>query len=136
MLIYNIDLSGKNILVTGAAGFIGSNLCARLLSSINGIKVIGIDNMNDYYDVRIKEERLEKLEASTDFIFIKGDISDKNTIDTLFAEYKPQVIVNLAAQAGISNPDAYVSSNLIGFYNILEACRHSYDKRTYGSCIQ
>ena len=131
MLDYNIDLSGKTILVTGAAGFIGSSLCARLLSSVNGVKVVGIDNMNDYYDVRIKEERLKKLEACTGFTFIRGDISDKGAVDALFAEYRPQVVVNLAAQAGvrysISNPGAYVSSNLIGFYNILEACRHSYD---------
>ena len=131
MLDYNIDLSGKTILVTGAAGFIGSSLCARLLSSVNGVKVVGIDNMNDYYDVRIKEERLKRLETNTGFIFIKGDIADKSIIDNIFSEYKPQVVVNLAAQAGvrysISNPGAYVSSNLIGFYNILEACRHSYD---------
>ena len=130
MLDYNIDLSGKTILVTGAAGFIGSSLCARLLSSVNGVKIVGIDNMNDYYDVRIKEERLKKLEACTGFTFIRGDISDKCAVDALFAEYRPQVVVNLAAQAGvpycISNPGAYVSSNLIGFYNILEACRHSY----------
>lgn len=130
MLDYNIDLSGKTILVTGAAGFIGSSLCVRLLSSVNGVKVVGIDNMNDYYDVRIKEERLKKLEACTGFTFIRGDISDKGAVDALFAEYRPQVVVNLAAQAGvrysISNPGAYVSSNLIGFYNILEACRHSY----------
>ena len=115
MLDYNIDLSGKTILVTGAAGFIGSSLCARLLSSVNGVKVVGIDNMNDYYDVRIKEERLKKLEACTGFIFIRGDISDKGAVDALFAEYRPQVVVNLAAQAGvrysITNPDAYVASN-------------------------
>lgn len=136
MLDYNIDLSDKTILVTGAAGFIGSNLCARLLLSVNGIKVIGIDNMNDYYDVRIKEERLKRLETNTGFIFIKGDIADKSIIDNIFSEYKPQVVVNLAAQAGvrysISNPDAYISSNLIGFYNILEACRHSYDNGASG----
>lgn len=136
MLDYNIDLSGKTILVTGAAGFIGSSLCARLLSSVNGVKVIGIDNMNDYYDVRIKEERLKKLEAYTEFIFINGDISDKNAIDVLFTQYKPQIVVNLAAQAGvrysISNPGAYISSNIIGFYNILEACRHSYDNSGSG----
>lgn len=136
MLDYNIDLSDKTILVTGAAGFIGSNLCARLLSSVNGIKVIGIDNMNDYYDVHIKEERLKRLETNTGFIFIKGDIANKSIIDNIFSEYKPQVVVNLAAQAGvrysISNPDAYISSNLIGFYNILEACRHSYDNGKSG----
>ena len=133
MLEYNIHLEGKTVLVTGAAGFIGSNLAKRLLKEVNGIKVIGIDNMNDYYDVRIKEERLREIESCKNtcnkWIFIKGDISDKHTIDSLFAEYNPSVVVNLAAQAGvrysITNPDAYIASNLIGFYNILEACRHN-----------
>ncbi len=128
MLNNNVDLNNKTILVTGAAGFIGSNLSARLLKEVDGVKVIGIDNMNDYYDVRIKEERLGKLESFANFTFIKGDISDKATIENLFEQYKPQVVVNLAAQAGvrysITNPDAYITSNLIGFYNILEACRH------------
>lgn len=131
MLADNINLTGKTVLVTGAAGFIGSNLSKRLLKEVEGIQVVGIDNMNDYYDVRIKEERLKELEQFDNFIFIKGDISDKGTIVKLFKEYKPQIVVNLAAQAGvrysISNPDAYIASNLIGFYNILEACRHSYD---------
>lgn len=131
MLADNINLTGKTVLVTGAAGFIGSNLSKRLLKEVEGIQVVGIDNMNDYYDVRIKEERLKELEQFDNFIFIKGDISDKGTIVKLFEEYKPQIVVNLAAQAGvrysISNPDAYIASNLIGFYNILEACRHSYD---------
>lgn len=131
MLADNINLTGKTVLVTGAAGFIGSNLSKRLLIEVEGIQVVGIDNMNDYYDVRIKEERLKELEQFDNFIFIKGDISDKGTIVKLFEEYKPQIVVNLAAQAGvrysISNPDAYIASNLIGFYNILEACRHSYD---------
>ena len=129
-------MTGKTILVTGAAGFIGSNLAKRLLKDVQGIKVIGIDNMNDYYDVRLKEERLKKLSGHESFTFIKGDIADKSLIKKLFAEYKPQVVVNLAAQAGvrysITNPDAYISSNLIGFYNILEACRHSYDNGQIG----
>ena len=136
MLANNIILTGKTVLVTGAAGFIGSNLSKRLLKEVEKIQVVGIDNMNDYYDVRIKEERLKELERFDNFIFIKGDISDKGTIVNLFEEYKPQIVVNLAAQAGvrysISNPDAYISSNLLGFYNILEACRHSYDNGNSG----
>ena len=136
MLENNVILSGKTILVTGVAGFIGSNLCARLLSSFDNVKIVGIDNMNEYYDVRIKEERLKNLENHSNFIFVRGDISDKQIIDRLFADYRPQVVVNLAAQAGvrysITNPDAYVASNLIGFYNILEACRHSYDNGRTG----
>lgn len=136
MLKYNVILSGKTMLVTGVAGFIGSNLAKRLLREVAGIKVIGIDNMNNYYDVRLKEERLKELSGHASFVFIKGDIADKILINRLFAKYKPQVVVNLAAQAGvrysITNPDAYISSNLIGFYNILEACRHSYDNRQIG----
>ena len=125
-----LDLKGKTILITGAAGFIGSNLIKELFNTVDDIKIIGIDNMNDYYDVSIKEFRLEKInKLNKNFIFIKGDISDKDTIDNLFNEYKPRVVVNLAAQAGvrysITNPDAYIKSNLIGFYNILEACRHN-----------
>lgn len=125
-----IDLKGKTILITGAAGFIGSNLIKELFNTVDDIKIIGIDNMNDYYDVSIKEYRLDEInKLNKNFIFIKGDISDKETIDNLFNEYKPSVVVNLAAQAGvrysITNPDAYIKSNLIGFYNILEACRHN-----------
>lgn len=136
MLTSNVTLAGKTVLVTGVAGFIGSNLALRLLQEITDIKIVGIDNMNDYYDVRLKEERLKDLSGHESFVFIKGDIADKSLINSLFEEYKPQVVVNLAAQAGvrysITNPDAYISSNLIGFYNILEACRHSYDERQTG----
>lgn len=136
MLTKNIILKGKTVLVTGVAGFIGSNLAKKLLQDISDIKVVGIDNMNDYYDVRLKEERLKDLSSFLSFVFIKGDIADKSTIDKLFAEYRPTVVVNLAAQAGvrysISNPDAYIASNLTGFYNILEACRHSYDNAQTG----
>lgn len=132
-----IDLTGKTVLVTGAAGFIGSNLVMELFRTIKGINIVGIDNMNDYYDVSIKEWRLNEIEKMNgQWTFIKGDISDKDTIDKIFEEYKPAVVVNLAAQAGvrysITNPDAYIRSNLIGFYNILEACRHSYDNGAPG----
>lgn len=132
-----IVLKGKTVLVTGAAGFIGSNLVIELFKTIEDIKIVGIDNMNDYYDVSIKEWRLKEIEKMNgQWTFIKEDISDKNTIDELFAEYKPAVVVNLTAQAGvryrITNPDAYIQSNLIGFYNILEACRHSYDNGETG----
>ena len=132
MLNYNIDLNHKTILVTGAAGFIGSNLVKRLYADAEGITVIGIDNMNDYYDVRLKDYRLKDLMRYTTFTFVKGNIADKALIEEVFMQYKPQVVVNLAAQAGvryyITNPDAYIEANLIGFYNILEACRHSYDE--------
>lgn len=130
----NIDLTGKTILVTGSAGFIGSNLVLELLKSESKATIIGLDNVNDYYDVSIKEWRLSEIEkadaeSSCSYHFIKGDLADRAVIDRLFADYKPTVVVNLAAQAGvrysITNPDAYIQSNLIGFYNILEACRHA-----------
>ena len=129
MLQYNIDLNGKTILVTGAAGFIGSNLVKRLLNNFQPIKVIGIDSITDYYDVNLKYERLKEIESlSKDWTFIKGNIADKVLIEQVFTENKIDVVVNLAAQAGvrysITNPDSYIESNLIGFYNILEACRH------------
>ncbi len=119
------------ILITGAAGFIGSNLVKAVYKRYDNPVVVGIDNMNDYYDVRLKEERLAELSQYPNFTFVKGNIADKALIDALFAEHKPQIVVNLAAQAGvrysITNPGAYIESNLIGFYNILEACRHSYE---------
>ncbi len=129
MLEYNIDLTGKTILVTGAAGFIGSNLVKRLLKDFEPIKVIGIDSITDYYDVNLKYERLKEIESlSKDWAFIKGSIADKTLIEKVFSENRIDVVVNLAAQAGvrysITNPDSYIESNLIGFYNILEACRH------------
>lgn len=132
-----VELNGKSILVTGAAGFIGSNLVKRLFQDVKDATVIGIDNMNDYYDVSLKDFRLDGLNGlnglnDNQWEFVKGDIADKATIDGIFEKYQPQVVVNLAAQAGvrysITNPDAYIQSNLIGFYNILEACRHSYDE--------
>ncbi len=126
-----IDLKGKTVLVTGAAGFIGSFLSERLLSDFEDIRVIGFDSVNDYYDIRLKESRLEKLQQHRNFIFIKANLADKDKVSEVFREYSPQIVVNLAAQAGvrysITNPDAYIESNIIGFYNILEACRHSYD---------
>ena len=129
MLQSNVSLEGKTVLVTGAAGFIGANLVKRLFSDIQDIKVIGIDSITDYYDVNIKYERLKEIEGlKRDWVFIKGSIADKELVEKLFTEYHPAVVVNLAAQAGvrysITNPDAYVESNLIGFYNLLEACRH------------
>ena len=143
MLPYNIDLTGKTVFLTGVAGFIGSNLAKQLLNTVNNIHIVGIDSMNDYYDVRLKEARLQEIEEiaaqasgaspshgeEKPFTFIRGNIADRALIDRIFAEYRPQIVVNLAAQAGvrysITNPDAYIESNLIGFYNILEACRHA-----------
>lgn len=130
MVTFNIELNNKVVLVTGAAGFIGANLVKRLLDDFASVRVIGIDSITDYYDVRLKHERLEQLVKYGDrFVFIKDNIANKEAIDNLFAEYKPQVVVNLAAQAGvrysITNPSAYIESNLVGFYNILEACRHN-----------
>lgn len=125
----NVTLTGKTILVTGAAGFIGANLVRCLYETAEDVTIIGLDNMNDYYDVSLKEYRLKQLSKFKTFKFIKGNLADKSLIDSLFAEYKPAVVVNLAAQAGvrysITNPDAYIEANLIGFYNILEACRHN-----------
>ncbi|MDY4731446.1 MAG: NAD-dependent epimerase/dehydratase family protein [Prevotella sp.] len=129
MLNYNIDLTGKTVLVTGAAGFIGSNLAKRLLTEYNDLTVIGFDSITDYYDVSLKEERLQALNAfGSRFIMYRNNLADKVAVEEVFVKYKPQVVVNLAAQAGvrysITNPDSYIESNLIGFYNILEACRH------------
>lgn len=129
MLQKNILLEHKTVLITGAAGFIGANLVKRLFADVKDIKIIGIDSITDYYDVNIKYERLSEIESlNRDWVFVKGSIADKELIEKLFIEYHPAVVVNLAAQAGvrysITNPDAYIESNLIGFYNILEACRH------------
>ena len=136
MLKKNVSINGKTIFVTGVSGFIGSNLALSLLKSFDNVHIVGIDNMNDYYDVSLKEFRLKQIyglekTVSGSFEFIEGNIADKPEINRIFSEYKPQIVVNLAAQAGvrysIENPDAYIEANLIGFYNILEACRHSYD---------
>ena len=130
-----IDLKNKTVFVTGAAGFIGSNLVLKLLDTVSPVTIVGMDNLNDYYDVSIKNWRLDQIQASaakhpgSAWAFVKGDIADRAAVDRIFSEWKPDVVVNLAAQAGvrysITNPDAYIQSNLIGFYNILEACRHS-----------
>ena len=133
MLKSNIDLNGRRILVTGAAGFIGANLVSELVKRFPECKVMGIDNMNDYYDVWIKEYRLDRVAEAAQyddqFELVRGSIADRDLIDRVFSEFKPEVVVNLAAQAGvrysIENPDAYMESNIIGFYNILEACRHN-----------
>ena len=134
-----IDLKNKSIFITGVAGFIGSNLAKRLLSTVEGVKVVGLDNMNNYYDVRLKEARLKELEQFEKFSFVKGNLADKAVIESIFEQYKPEIVVNLGAQAGvrysITNPDAYVEANLIGFYNILEACRHSYDEGHMLRCL-
>ena len=129
MVKYNVDLEGKTVLVTGAAGFIGSNLVKRLFRDYKDIKVVGIDSVTDYYDVNIKYERLKEIESlNRDWTFVKASIADRDMVNALFDKYRFSVVVNLAAQAGvrysITNPDAYIESNLIGFYNILEACRH------------
>lgn len=124
----SIELKNKTVFITGVAGFIGSFLARRLFAYIEGIKIIGLDNMNDYYDVRLKEARLEMLSTNPNFTFIKGNLADKEVINNIFNTYTPSVVVNLGAQAGvrysITNPDAYIEGNLIGFYNILEACRN------------
>ena len=118
----------KTYFITGVAGFIGSNLAKKILSENKDIQIVGLDNINDYYDIKLKEYRLHELNIFENFIFIKGNLADKETVEKIFKEYKPEVVVNLAAQAGvrysITNPDAYIESNLIGFYNILECCRH------------
>lgn len=129
MVEYNVTLEGKTVLVTGAAGFIGSNLVKRLFHDVKDVKVIGIDSITDYYDVNIKYERLKEIEAlNRDWTFVHASIADKKSVEKIFSENKIAIVVNLAAQAGvrysITNPDAYIQSNLIGFYNILEACRH------------
>ena len=126
----------KTTLITGSSGFIGSNLAKRILATSPETRVIGLDNMNNYYDVRIKEARLAELQEYKNYTFIKGNLADKDLINRIFAQYHPDVVVNLGAQAGvrysITNPDAYIESNMIGFYNILEACRHSYDNGASG----
>ena len=137
-----ITLKNKTILITGAAGFIGANLVMKLIKTGEPMKLVGLDNMNDYYDVSLKEYRLAEIEKlvaeneQVDWWFIKGDLADKALIDSAFDDYQFDIVVNLAAQAGvrysITNPDAYINSNIIGFYNILEACRHSYDNGAKG----
>jgi nucleoside-diphosphate-sugar epimerase len=123
-----VELKNASVLITGVAGFIGSNIAKRLFSTISPLSIIGVDNMNNYYDVSLKEERLRELQSYENFAFVKGSIADKPLVDSLFDEYKPDVVVNMAAQVGvrysITNPSAYIESNLVGFFNILEACRH------------
>lgn len=142
LILENIELKNKTVFITGSAGFIGSNLILELLKTQSPINIIGIDNLNDYYDVKIKEWRLEEIEKCLDnhkdssYTFYKEDLANKEIIDKIFKKHNPDIVVNLAAQAGvrysISNPDSYIQSNLIGFYNILEACRHSYDGGSKG----
>lgn len=126
----------QTILITGAAGFIGANLCEKILKESPSVQVIGIDNLNNYYDINLKMYRLNRLKKYSQFIFIKCDLSDKKKVFNVFSKYKPKIVVNLAAQAGvrysIDNPDVYINSNIIGFYNVLEACRHSYDNGDQG----
>lgn len=138
----HIELKNKTIFITGSAGFIGSNLVLELLNTQSPINIIGLDNLNDYYDVSIKEWRLKEIDTcvsnhpDSTYSFIKGDLADQSTVKQIFEQYRPDIVVNLAAQAGvrysITNPDAYIQSNIIGFYNILEACRHSYDNGAKG----
>ncbi len=129
MVNYNVDLKGKTVLITGVAGFIGSNLVKCLMEMNEDITIIGLDNVNDYYEVALKEARLAELSQYTKFTFIKANIADKGLVESVFEKYKPQLVVNLAAQAGvrysITNPDAYIEANIMGFYNILECCRHN-----------
>lgn len=136
MVDFNVSLENKTVLVTGAAGFIGANLVKRLCQDISGIKVVGVDSVNNYYDVSLKESRLAELNNYSSFEFIKGNIADRELVTSVFEKFKPQVVVNLAAQPGIrysiTNPDAYIEANIIGFYHILEACRHSYDNGAGG----
>lgn len=136
MLTSNIFLANKTVFITGVAGFIGSYLALELLKRYPTLRIVGIDSITDYYDTSLKEERLRKLEGNSNFRFYKGSIADKELVNRIFTEEKPNIVVNLAAQAGvrysITNPDAYIESNLIGFYNLLEACRHSYDNGRQG----
>lgn len=136
MLTSNISLANKTVFITGVAGFIGSYLALELLKRYPTLRIVGIDSITDYYDTSLKEERLRKMEGNSNFRFYKGSIADKELVNRIFTEEKPNIVVNLAAQAGvrysITNPDAYIESNLIGFYNLLEACRHSYDNGRQG----
>ena len=140
MLPQNVSLHNKVILVTGAAGFVGANLVMWLFKTAQASHIIGVDSVNDYYDVSLKDYRLQQIESDVkhdnQWTFKKGNIADKAFLESIFEEYKPEIVVNLAAQAGvrysITNPDAYIESNIIGFYNILECCRHSYDNGTKG----
>ncbi len=142
MKVNNVELINKTILITGAAGFIGANLVQNLLQTVEAVSIVGIDNMNDYYNVKLKKDRCKQIEdecekhPKSSWKFIKGSIADKELISNIFATYSPDIVVNLAAQAGvrysITNPDAYIESNVIGFYNVLEACRHSYDNGKKG----